>query len=136
MNAQDSLLLLLQEWRRQTLAEGAAIRAQNWPAVRECQRAKQELQTLLNGVTSQHLTFHQKTTEPAQQAALKCQMLRCDPKLVTELVALESANRGLLDEQKRTLKAEQEELAGNSRNLRRVRKSYAGPGQSHWQSYS
>ena len=125
MSARDPVIELLQEWRRHTLAETEAIRLRNWANVQACQDAKAELQELLS----------QNSNWPGgnPSAAAPGEPLR---KFVEEIIALESRNRDLLASQKAVLEAQRTELHDRSRNLQRVRHSYAPAAGSRWQSYS
>jgi hypothetical protein len=120
MSARDKVSSLLEEWRQQTLAETEALRARNWPAVRECHRAKDQLQALL-----------QRIPEAREYAAEES-----GRQTVDELIALDLRNRDWLATQMAASKARQSQIEDNARNLQRLRKSYAGPSRSCWQSYS
>jgi hypothetical protein len=114
----DALTDLLSEWQRLSLQESAAIRAHDWKTVAACQELKAGLQPGMDNCPNQFpLPKFVRT-------------------LVDELTTLESRNRDWLQDQLASLRLEQTELEGSSRNLRRVRNSYGNSGSSHWESYS
>lgn len=120
MNRPDPLPELLQEWRSLTMAEGKALRARDWPRANECQTAKQDLQPRLARAL----------------AILEPDGLESARPMITEIIALATANNEWITGQKEALKASQLQLDENTRNLRRVRQSYAAPSPARWQSYS
>jgi hypothetical protein len=120
MNPPEPLPELLEEWRSLTLAEGAALRARDWSRANECQSAKQELQPQLARALA--------GVEPTGLESAR--------PMITEIIALATANNEWLTGQKAVLKAHQLQLDENSRNLRRVRQSYSAPSPARWQSYS
>jgi hypothetical protein len=113
------VLELLEQWRSQTVAESEALRALNWPAVRACHRAKEELQALL---------LPQLGSAPGGTE----DQLR---PVVEGLLALEARNRDWLAERRAALSARRLELNDSARNLQRVRNSYARLDASRWESY-
>jgi hypothetical protein len=119
MSTRQNLPDLLQEWRRQTLAETQALQRLDWPGVFACQLAKEELQSLLRQV------LEAPTELPP--GPLREQ--------VQELIALEAHNRDWLAARKSALQAQGLELDGSARNLKRVRDSYARSALACWQSY-
>jgi hypothetical protein len=119
MSAREILPELLERWRTQTLAETAAIRAGNWCAVQECQRAKEDLQPRLQQALRAEGTGGSATLQQA----------------IEELIAMEIQNREWLNVQRAGLQAQCTALNSDLRNLRKVRTSYGQPGSSCWQSY-
>lgn len=119
MNDHDHQLPgLLAQWRELTVREGEAIQAGQWAEVARHQRFKAELQPAISR---------------ADQAARSAPHLRA---AVTELKALEQRNANWLGERISHAKRVRDEAEQSSRNLRRVRQSYASVTTSNWHSYS
>lgn len=130
MSAKDRLFAAYDQWRDWSEKEGEAIRISNWPTVRECQRAKMELQPQILRFTENSRTEHQQTGADwsGTEVALR--------KQVAELIALEMRNNDLLHEVRQTAQAEMLEISRNRRSVKQVHRSYAAPGASAWASYS
>jgi hypothetical protein len=120
MPQDPSPIRLLEEWRQWTLAEASALRTRDWDQVAAAQQAKQRLRPVPPQAPEK--------AQPDDAARVRC--------LVDELVALETANRDWLATQTAGLQTRLSELQGTTRNLARLRSSYAGAHRSHWQSYS
>lgn len=119
MSEQDHALPgLLAQWLELTKQEGDAIRAGQWTEVARHQQDKQALQPAISQV------------DPNVRSASRFRAA------VSELMALERANSELLGERICHTRRMRDEAEQSSRNLRRVRQSYATAAPSNWQSYS
>ena len=130
MTARNTLLVLYEEWRRQTECEGEAIRARDWPRVDQCQQAKLQLQPLIQNWTS--AARREEEERSGQSDALQKELRG----LLQQLAQAEVRNQKWLAQQRSDLQAGRAELHQNVRNLRRVRQSYVPVHRSVWQSYS
>ena len=130
MSAKDRLFAAYDQWREWSEKEGQAIRISNWPTVRDCQRAKMELQPQILRFTENSRTEHQQTGADWMGTETELR------KHVAELIALEMRNNDLLHEVRQTAEAELAECSKNRRNLKQVHRSYAPAGTSAWASYS
>ncbi|HTH46166.1 MAG TPA: hypothetical protein VMB21_01515 [Candidatus Limnocylindria bacterium] len=119
MNETESPLPgLLAQWRELTEREGEAIRAAQWPEVTRQQRLKEALQPAISRVDPEVRSLPRFRTA------------------VTELMALERRNAEFLGERLGHLRRLRDESEQASRNLRRMRQSYAPASASNWHSYS
>jgi hypothetical protein len=130
MSARKELAGILEQWLQLTQAEGAAIQAALWPAVRRIQARKAALR------------------EPFTEAARKCAQedaaagpgnpaprpFRAE---VGRIISLLSRNGAALAAQLNRARARQESLNQAARNLRRIQHSYVRPQPpTAWHSYS
>jgi len=129
-SAREHLEEAYQTWRQLTEDEREAIQANNWTRVGECQSAKQHLQPEIIRLTD--LAHAECRDRHVSRAGLDYQIR----KTVSELIVLETQNASTLGELMASTKREKDELDESNRNLQRVRKSYASPTGSYWQSYS
>jgi hypothetical protein len=128
--AQDHLLELYQEWRKHTEAEREAISEGNWRHVKNCQKAKGELQARIL-----------KQTEEAQEEWLR---LGIDRKamekelrsVVNELIYLENVNAQAVAELRKAGGEELETLTRSRKTLSKIQKHYATEAPVSWESYS
>lgn len=130
MNARHQLLAAYAEWRRWTELEGQAIESENWPRIRECQDAKQRLQSRIISETDR------ARQECARLGLDYLDMERQVRTVVSELIQLEARNGEVLSHHRRTAEAERDQLARSSRDLRRVHHSYGGQREAAWTSFS
>jgi hypothetical protein len=126
MNARTRLFDAYAEWRRWTVEEGDAIRRLDWPRVRTCQRAKLELQPRILRFTDDARVEAGPGWPPVEKD------LRRE---LSGLIELETANGCVLDQARAAARAEEAELDGAARKLRRVR-SYAPVQATAWNTYS
>lgn len=119
MSEQDHALPgLLAQWLELTKQEGDAIRADKWSEVARHQQGKKDLQPAISQV------------DPNIRSAPRFRAA------VSELMVLERANSELLGERIGHARRMRDEVEQSSRNLRRVRQSYATAAPSNWHSYS
>ena len=130
MSANEQLQSDYQEWRRLAEVEGEAIRNQNWPAVTDCQNAKQRLQPLI----ARH-------ADEARQEWLRLG-LDCSAQeknfraIVAELIAIERGNSTLLHDVRQATQARFNQLEQARTNLRQLQRSYAPVRPPAWTSFS
>jgi hypothetical protein len=125
MDARHHIEAILKQWLEMTRAETQAIRAGDWPALRQTQAAKTNLRVSLGEAIEKW-----KTTKPEEA---KSQPFRDE---VTQLLALETRNSHLLSARKREAREKKFLLEQALYNLRRVRSSYARPANPAISSYS
>ncbi len=118
------LISVYEEWRRETLAEGAAISVGDWENV----AAAQERKTLLR-----------KKLESGSFGEVIVSLGVDDEKLVrafvAELIGLERSNDAALAEKLRESAEEMASMDAATGNLRRVQR-YGQPNESGWVAYS
>jgi hypothetical protein len=123
------LWTLYQNWKNLTEREGEAILDCDWPAVRECQSAKQGLQNEIIRATD---LARASVGTPAQER----EFFSAIRGRVNELIQLESKNNSILDERLAAARQQKVELSKTSRRLRQVHQSYAPAREPVWNSYS
>ncbi len=130
MSARKDTARLLDQWRELTQAEGAAIQSATWPAVKEIQARKTELQKSLAEAEQ-----NWAAENPVDAAGVPpAKPFRTE---VGRLISLEARNAELLAAQLRRARARQEDLEQAYRNLRRIQRSYVRkPLPTAWQCYS
>jgi len=114
-----------------TEREGAAILASNWPEVRRCQEAKQQLQPAIIRSTTASATS--STGVPRQQENELQKQIRA---IVNELIRLESENNSVLQKRMASLEDARGELDQTAGRLRRVHRSYGRSPNPAWNQYS
>ena len=130
MNSNSTLQEIYREWHRLAEAEGEAIRAGNWTAVADCQRALEQLQPRI-AACAQHA--RNESAPPVADRATADQNLRAT---INELIELERRNHGLLELARRSAHAQLAELSEADRTLRRLQRSYAPKPAAAWTSFS
>lgn len=118
MSARKQLPGLLHQWREQTRRETDALRRQDWTAVWACQHAKGQLRALIDQETSAGGDL-----PPSLRP------------VVQEVIAAERQNIEWLGQQMKELQQQRLELEDSSRNLKRMRATYAHPQKHCWHSY-
>ena len=130
MNARTELFATYAEWRRWTELEGEAISTSNWKRVRECQTAKQVLQSRIICTTDQ-------ARQECVRLGLKHGELEQEVRnVVGELIQMETRNGSVLAVQRQAAEVERAELDRAGHNLRRVHQSYGGSRPAAWTSFS
>jgi hypothetical protein len=119
MIARQHIAAILKEWMEMTHLEGQAIRAGDWPALRQTQEAIAGLRVSLSAA------MEQWTAENPEEA--KSQPFRDE---VSQLLALETRNSDLLAVRKRQAREKKLLLEQALFNLRRIRSSYARRGNA------
>ncbi len=130
MSARKELAGILEQWLQLTRAEGAAIQAALWPAVRRIQARKAALRKSLIEAA--------RTCAEADAAAGPGNPapgpFRTE---VGRIISLLTRNGAALTAQLRRARARQESLDQADRNLRRIQRSYVRPQPpTAWHSYS
>jgi hypothetical protein len=129
MESASHLWELYEEWKRLTLAEGAAISVSDWPQVRRCQSAKKELQSRIIRCT--------EITKGACASPLEQEQIDTHVRsFVNELIVLETQNNSILQARLENLARERSEIDRTASRLRQVHKSYVPPRQPIWNRYS
>jgi len=130
MDTAADLMSILAEWRRLTEREAQAILNDDWKNVAEQQRRKAQLREPITRAR-ELARGTQATNERAGgggEDKLKV--------VVTELVALETRNRDVLNAKRQGWQAELDRVNEAVRNLRGVRRTYGGIQSHRWHSYS
>lgn len=117
MNPATELIQTYEHWRAWTQAEAAALERSDWATVAQCQQAKQQLQRAILDLSEKARI----TNVPGQEHSHERMHVKA---IVSELIALESANGELLARRLRANRARASELAEANRNLGRVHRSY------------
>lgn len=125
-----SLNDLYGQWRALTDAEGDAIRAGDWSAVKNVQSRKEILKRELLAAAD---VWHAEWSKPDEG---KREYERVFRPVISELIALEQRNHAWLCEQRARAQAEINELDASSRNLRGINRAYSSGTRSCWQTYS
>jgi hypothetical protein len=118
MNTQEPLTSLLQRWLRLTRAESAAIRAEAWPTLSAIHADKARLRQPLaeakrDWQVRRPLTFPQAQNHKPVRAA------------IGRLIALEQQNADLVALRQQKTKLQLAHLGSATRNLLKIKKSYA-----------
>ena len=113
-----------QSWGKLTEQEGSAIQKQDWPMVTRCQQAKAQLQIIISALEQAMAPDF----DPEEKEKLKT--------FRDQLLELEHQNLDSLRAQRQIAEQEDSELHLQSRNLKRVQKSYSAPMESGWRTYS
>lgn len=130
MSAETKLFEALRKWRRLTESEGQSLRQRNWAAVLECQNGLKRLQSEL---TPQVLAAQANWARAGADGGPERGAFQS---AIAEIVGLQKQNQSWLEEHRRLLAGRLQELETKSRNLRRVRSSYAAPAPAVWSSLS
>ncbi len=130
MNSDAALQKVYREWHRLAEAEGEAIRAGNWTAVADCQRAMEQLQPRILACAEQ---ARNGSIRSGADPAVVDQNLRAT---INELIELERRNNALLELARRSAHTQLAELSEADRTLRRVQRSYAPKPAAAWTSFS
>jgi len=130
MNGRSSLFEAYESWREWTETETDAIQASNWAQVSQCQEAKRALQPLIIRLTEDAQS--EAASEGWSWSGTEQELRR----IISSLIGLESRNGELVAAQRQAALAQMNALKDTSRNLRRVRHSYAPSATPHWCSYS
>ena len=118
------LISVYEEWRRETLAEGAAISAGDWENVAAAQARKILLRKKLeSGSLAQVIGALGVDDEKLVRA------------FVAELIGLERSNDAALAAKRRESVEEMASMDAAAGNLRRVQR-YGQPNESAWVAYS
>ncbi len=122
--AANQLISVYEEWRRETLAEGAAISVDDWEDVAAIQARKLLLR---------------KKIESGRLAEVVGSLVGDDEMLVrafvSELIRLELSNDTALAAKRREAEEEKALIDAAAGNLRRVQR-YGKPNESAWVAYS
>ena len=130
MDTPADLMSVLAEWRRLTEREAQAILIGDWKNVAEQQERKAQLREPITRAR-ELAGAAQATNEKAGgggEDKLKA--------FVTELVALETRNRDVINAKRQGCQAELDRVNETVRNLRGVRRTYGGFHSHRWHSYS
>ncbi|HTI69010.1 MAG TPA: hypothetical protein VMF06_03545 [Candidatus Limnocylindria bacterium] len=130
MSAKDRLFAAYDQWRQWSEKEGQAIQASDWPVVRDCQRAKLELQPQILRFTETSRTEHLQTGGDWKGTEREVR------RQVSELIALEMRNETWLHEVRERAESQLTECSRSRRSLRQVHRSYVPPAAPAWASYS
>jgi len=130
MNFTADLMSVLAEWRRLTEHEAQAILNDDWKSVAEQQHCKLQLREQIN--RARELAGARRTTSKTVGGEAEDKLKA----VVTELVALETRNRDVLNAKRQGRQAECERVNETVRNLRDVRRTYGGVQSHRWHSYS
>jgi uncharacterized protein involved in exopolysaccharide biosynthesis len=124
MSARTELAGILQQWLELTRAEGSAIQAALWPALRRIQARK--------GALRKSLTAAARACVAEDASALR--PFRAE---VGRINSLLTRNAAVLAAQMARARARQESLDQAKQNLRRIQRSYArSQTPAAWHSYS
>ena len=119
MNQGENPSALLQQWLELTRAEAAAIQSSAWQKLGEIQSRKASLR--------------QPLAEAFQQCNSAELLFRGE---LGKLIALESRNAQVLTDRLQKAREQRLALERAALNLRNVRRSYAPPPVTAWNSYS
>ena len=125
MESRQHIAAILKQWLEMTHAEGHAIQAGNWAALRKIQSSKAELRAPLGQAVEQW-----RVENPAEAAANPFR------EEVSQLLALETHNGNILAARKHRAHEKKRLLEQALFNLRRVRSSYTMPERAVLNSYS
>ena len=130
MSARKELAGILEQWLQLTRAEGAAIQASAWPAVRRIQARRAALRKSL--AEAARACAEEDATAAPGNPALKS--FRAEAGRIMSMLA---RNGAALAAQSRRAQARQEALDQEKQNLRRIQRSYVRPHPpTAWHSYS
>ena len=129
MSARQQISDLLQQWREISQSECSAIQAGDWTQLRALQAAKDRIQ---RGLTEARAVWN--TENPAQRLPGPGEHPFAAE--VGDLMVLESRKVQLLEARRQKLHERQNLLRQARTNMRKLRRSYAGPPQPKWHSYS
>jgi hypothetical protein len=130
MNLTADLMSVLAEWRRLTEREAQAILNDDWKSVAEQQQHKLQLHEQIT--RARELAGAARTTGTMGGGGSEDKL----KEVVTELVALETRNRDVLNAKRQSRQAECARVNETVRNLRGVRRTYGGIQSHRWDSYS
>ena len=118
-----------EQWKRLTIAEGAAISSSDWVEVRRCQSEKKALQDKIIGLTE---FAKAECSNPTQKEEFESRIRS----YVNELILLETGNNDTLQKRLQNLARERSDLDRAASRLRKVHKSYVPPRDAVWDRYS
>jgi hypothetical protein len=118
-----------EQWRQLTEAEGIAIAAGQWTQVELQQRAKQQLQSVLDSIR-RDLRAACRACGRAVQG-----IEREFHSLIEELLALEARNNQALVDRRTQAMSEEQRLQQAVQKLHQIRGAYALPRPMLWESY-
>jgi hypothetical protein len=125
MSARQDIGQLLEQWRRLTQEEAAAIQSADWPSLAQIQTAKAGLQKNLELERQRRSQDSPASGQPAIQAQ------------IARLISLETRNTELLAAQTLRARAEQAALDQAQRTLRKIQRSYSFQSRpTGWDFYS
>jgi hypothetical protein len=130
MDAATDLMGILAEWRKLTEREAQAILCNDWKNVAEQQQRKAQLREPIS--RARELAAAARATSERAGSGVEDKLNG----VVTELVALETRNRDVLNAKRLGWQAELERVNEAVRNLRGVRRTYGGAHSHRWHSYS
>jgi len=130
MHATADLMGILAEWRRLTEREAQAILNDDWKNVAEQQHLKLQLREEIS--RARELAG---AAWPTSETAGGGQENKLQA-IVSELVALETRNRDVLNTKCQGRRAELDRVNETVRNLRGVRRTYGASPSHRWHSYS
>ncbi len=122
MTSERELFRAYQEWRRLAEAETKAIRSRNWSLLADCQRAIMDFQALVTRLSPE---VRDEWRKDEVTRAEKEQTLQT---LVNELIVITRRNHSLLTSARDTAQYRLDEISNASRNLNRIKRSYASAG--------
>ena len=128
MNTAADLMSVLAEWRRLTEREAQAILNDDWKNVAEQQQRKAQLREAIDRARESAGAARPTNERDGGEDKLKA--------VVTELVALETRNRDVINAKRQGCQAELDRVNETVRNLRGVRRTYGGFHSHRWHSYS
>jgi hypothetical protein len=129
MSAFQDISKLLGQWLEFTEAETAAIQSSAWPSLREIQKAKSGLQSPITAALGELA----KEGKSGAVSGRTEQPFRAE---VNRLISLEARNSQLLSVKIGAAQNEKKSRDRAIRNLRQVRRSYAGNSEAGWHSFS
>jgi hypothetical protein len=118
MSAPADMARLLQQWRQMTRAETEAIHTDAWPKLQEIQSRKTQLQTSLNEALANWRA--QQSSE--YRTGVVDLPFRAE---ISRLIAMEGHNAQLVAVRRQKARERKLQLERASRNLGKVRHSYA-----------
>jgi hypothetical protein len=130
MSVDAALAAACQEWRSLAETEGEAIRTLNWNLVAACQAALADLQTRLSRI------HEAAKREWAQLGKKKSEREAALRNVASELIKLEKRNLALLNDARRSVQDQLDDLDQSRLNLKRIQRSYAVTRPAAWNSYS
>jgi hypothetical protein len=137
MSASNELLELYQSWKQLTEREGKAIVSSNWPEVRRCQEAKQQLQpAIIRSTAAASATSTRATNGPSDQEPDQSHLQKQIRAVINDLIQLENQNNAVLQERLASNEEARVELDHTAQRLRRVHGSYVPKPGSAWNQYS
>jgi hypothetical protein len=130
MNTPNEMAGILEQWTRLTQAEGTAIQAAAWPALKQIQSQKAGLRKAFSQAAAK-FSQEEAAAGPGGPAS---KPFRVE---VSRLLALVARNGAVLAAQLSRARSRQELLDQANRNLRRIQSSYVRPQRAAaWHSYS